>query len=161
MKIGVFSDTHVKSAKELPHKVLSLLSSVDAIIHAGDYNDISIVETLTGLKDFYGVSGNMDSERIRAILPEKRVIELNGFKIGITHGWGAPKGIESRIRTFFSEEDLSAIVFGHSHTPCNKVIDNILFFNPGSPTDKRYAEHLTMGILTLDKTLSGEIISLD
>jgi putative phosphoesterase len=161
MKIGVFSDTHLKSAKGLPRKVLDLLSSVDAIIHAGDYQNISVVETLSEIKDFYGVSGNMDSGRIRAVLPEKRVVELNGFKIGITHGWGAPKGIESRVKTFFSEEDLSAIVFGHSHTPCNKVIDNILFFNPGSPTDKRHAEHRTMGILTLDKTLSGEIITLD
>jgi putative phosphoesterase len=161
MKIGVFSDTHLKSAKGLPRKALDLISSVDAIIHAGDYQDISIVETLTDLKDFYGVFGNMDSGHIRAVLPEKRVVELNGFKIGITHGWGAPKGIESRVRAFFSEEDLSAIVFGHSHTPCNKVIDHILFFNPGSPTDKRQTEHRTMGILTLDKSISGEIIHLD
>jgi putative phosphoesterase len=162
MKIGVLSDTHItRRADKFPQKVIEILSSVDAIIHAGDYQHISVVETLIELKDFYGVSGNMDSGRIRAVLPEKRVVELNGFKIGITHGWGAPNGIESRVRTFFSEEDLSAIVFGHSHTPCNKVIDNILFFNPGSPTDKRHAEHRTMGILTLDKTLSGEIITLD
>ena len=103
----------------------------------------------------------MDSGHVRAVLPEKRVFELNGFKIGITHGWGAPMGIELRVKTFFPENDLNAIVFGHSHTPCNKIIDNILFFNPGSPTDKRYAEHFTMGILTLEKTISGEIIRLD
>jgi putative phosphoesterase len=161
MKIGVFSDTHLTSAKRLPLKALNLLSSVDAIIHAGDYEDISIVETLTDLKDFYGVCGNMDSARVRTVLPEKRVVELNGFKIGITHGWGAPNGIESRIRSYFPEKDLSAIVFGHSHKPCNKVIDNILFFNPGSPTDKRYAEHFTMGILTLEETITGELIRLD
>jgi len=161
VRIGIFSDTHLKSATGLPRKALEILSSVDAIIHAGDYQDISVVESLTDLKDFYGVCGNMDPAQVRALLPEKRVVELNGFKIGITHGWGAPKGIESRVRTFFSEEDLNAIVFGHSHTPCNKIIDNILFFNPGSSTDKRYAEHSTMGILTLDKTLSGEIIILD
>jgi hypothetical protein len=160
MRIGIFSDTHLKSAKGLPRKALELLSSVDVIIHAGDYQDISVVKTLTDLKDFYGVCGNMDSGHIRALLPEKRVVELNGFKIGITHGWGAPNNIELRVKTFFPEDDLNSIVFGHSHTPCNKVIDNILFFNPGSPTDKRYAEHFTMGILTLDKTISGEIITL-
>jgi len=161
MKIGVLSDTHLKSAKDLPQKALHLLSTVDAIIHSGDYQDISVVETLSELKDFYGVCGNMDSGHVRAVLPEKRVIELNSFKIGITHGWGAPTGIELRVKTFFPEKDLNAIVFGHSHAPCNKVINNILFFNPGSPTDKRHAEHFTMGILTLDKTLSGEIITLD
>jgi hypothetical protein len=70
MKIGVFSDTHLKSAKELPRKAIDILSSVDAIIHAGDYQNISVVETLTEIKDFYGVCGNMDSGRIRAALPE-------------------------------------------------------------------------------------------
>ena len=103
----------------------------------------------------------MDSGYVRAALPEKRVVELNGFKIGITHGWGSPTGIELRVKTFFPEDNLTAIVFGHSHKPCNKITDNILFFNPGSPTDKRHAEHRTMGILTLDKTISGEIILLD
>ena len=161
MKIAVLSDTHLKSAQALPKKALKILDSVDAVIHAGDYQDISVVEHLIELKDFYGVCGNMDSGQIRARLPEKRIIELNGFKIGITHGWGAPGGIESRIRSYFPENNLHAIVFGHSHTPCNRVINNILFFNPGSPTDKRYAEYCSMGILTLDKTLYGEIIRLD
>jgi len=160
MKIAVFSDTHLSSAKGLPKKALEILSGVDAVIHAGDYQDISIVETLSELKDFYGVCGNMDSGHVRAVLPEKRIVELNCFKIGITHGWGASTGIELRVKTLFPENNLNAIVFGHSHTPYNKVIDNILFFNPGSPTDKRHAEHFTMGILTLDKTLSGEIITL-
>lgn len=161
MKIGVFSDTHLCSAKQIPKRALEVLAQVDAIIHAGDYQHISVVKTLSKLKDFYGVCGNMDSGHVRAVLPDKRVVELNGFKIGITHGWGASTGIELRVKTFFPENDLNAIVFGHSHQPCNKVIDNILFFNPGSPTDKRYAEHFTMGILTLDKTISGEIIRLD
>ena len=161
MKIGVFSDTHLSSAKGLPKKALEILPEVDAVIHAGDYQDISVVEAFIELKDFYGVCGNMDSGQVRALLPEKRVVELNAFKIGITHGWGSPAGIESRVRSFFSEDDLDVIVFGHSHTPCNKIIDNILFFNPGSPTDKRHAEHCTMGILTLDRTISGKMICLD
>ncbi len=161
MKIAVFSDTHLRSARGLPKKALEILSQVDAVIHAGDYQDISVVETLIELKDFYGVCGNMDSGQIRALLPEKRVVELSGFKIGITHGWGSPNGIELRVRPFFSDNDLNAIVFGHSHAPCNKLIDNILFFNPGSPTDKRYAEYCTMGLLTLDRTISGEIVRLD
>ena len=162
MKIGVLSDTHItRGADNFPQKVIERLSSVDAIIHAGDYQDISVVETLTELKDFYGVCGNMDPGRVRTVLPEKRIVELNGFKIGITHGWGAPNGIESRVKSCFSEDDLNAIVFGHSHIPCNQIIDNILFFNPGSPTDKRHAEYFSMGILTLNRTISGKIIRLD
>ena len=161
MRIGVLSDTHItRGNKKLPQKVIEILSSVDAIIHAGDYQDISVVETLTELKDFYGVCGNMDSGRIRAVLPEKRVVELNGFKIGITHGWGAPNGIESRVKTFFPKDNLNAIVFGHSHTPCNKVIDNILFFNPGSPTDKIFAPYNSYGIIEINDTIEARIIKI-
>lgn len=160
MKIAVFSDTHLKSPVDLPRKALDILNSADAVIHAGDYQDISVVKSLMERKVFYGVYGNMDSGAVRAFLPEKRIIELNGFRIGITHGRGAPKGIEKRVGTLFADHDLDAIVFGHSHTPCNKMIDNILFFNPGSPTDKRYAPYCSMGVLTLEKTLRGEIIEL-
>ena len=40
MKIGVLSDTHItRRADKFPQKVIEILSSVDAIIHAGDYQD--------------------------------------------------------------------------------------------------------------------------
>lgn len=161
MKIAVFSDTHLGSPRGLPQKALDLVESADAIIHAGDYLDISVVETLMGLKDFYGVCGNMDHARVRTFLPEKRVMDLAGYKIGLTHGWGSPNGIEKRVATLFADQNLDVLVFGHSHTPCNQLIDNVLFFNPGSPTDRRYAPYCSMGILILEETtLRGEIIIL-
>jgi putative phosphoesterase len=103
------------------------------------------------------VCGNMDSQDIRKAFPEKRVIELKGFKMGLIHGGGSPFGIESRIRGEFDEVD--AIVYGHTHTPANHQVKNIYFFNPGSPT-RSFIHKATLGILHLGEKIEGEIIKI-
>ncbi len=161
MKIGVLSDTHLPTtAKSLSAKVLNLLAATDAIIHAGDFQDAALIEVLQQLGDFYGVCGNMDASAIRARLPEKRVLQLGGFSIGIIHGRGAPNGLEERILQEFAGEKPDAIVYGHSHLPANHLKNGILLFNPGSPTDRRHAPFPSIGILTLSDTLTGEIVKV-
>lgn len=162
MKIGVLSDTHIPyAARTLPQKVLDILATMDAIIHAGDYQARSVLEMLTSLLgDFYGVYGNMDPPETRKMLPEKRVLNLEDFSIGVIHGWGSLNGLEERILASFDTEKLDAIVYGHSHTACNKKKDGFLLFNPGSPTDTRFAKFRSIGILTLEKTITGEIVRL-
>ena len=103
------------------------------------------------------VSGNMDGHLVTQTLPTKRVIELEGFRIGLIHGWGAPQGLEDRIRNEFERVD--CIVFGHSHRPTNHVEDGILFFNPGS-AGKGWRSSGTVGIITVDKEIEGRIIEL-
>jgi len=161
MKIGVISDTHIPyAAQELPAKALDLFAGVDAIIHAGDYQDVSVIETLRSKAPFYGVAGNMDAHEIRAIVPEKTVVELGGFSIGVMHGGGSPNGLEDRLLSAFKAEHVDVIIYGHSHNPVNHRINNILLFNPGSPTDKRFARCNSIGILTIQETITGEIIEL-
>lgn len=161
MRIGVLSDTHIPyNAGTIPRQIQDILAPMDAIIHAGDFQDISAIETLKSLGDFHGVFGNMDPPEIRKILPKKKVLNVGGFSIGIIHGWGSPQGLEERIITAFERQQIDAIVYGHSHTASNHLKDGILFFNPGSPTDTRFAKFNSIGILTLGKEISGEIIKL-
>jgi hypothetical protein len=94
----------------------------------------------------------MDSRELKAELPVKEIVETKDKRIGITHGSGAPWGIEERIRKMFESNRVDIIVYGHSHRSQNKVIDNILFFNPGKATD-------SFGILTVNGAATGEIIS--
>ncbi|MEM0385613.1 MAG: metallophosphoesterase family protein, partial [Nitrososphaeria archaeon] len=116
IKVLVLSDTHCESIKQLSPKLLYEIENVDIIIHAGDYTHISLVEELASLKTFYGVYGNMDSYEIKNRLPEKLVIELEGFKIGIAHPseGGPPFGIKKRVKALIKEKT-DAIVFGHTH----------------------------------------------
>jgi len=161
MKIAVLSDTHIPySASQLPEKVLETLEKTDAIIHAGDFQDISVVELLEAMGDFYGVCGNMDPPEIRQLLPQKRIVTIAGFSIGIMHGWGSPNGLEDRIFQSFDQDKPHVIVYGHSHRPSNSTANGVLFFNPGSATDIRFAPFPSMGILTIGKKITGEIIKL-
>jgi putative phosphoesterase len=97
MKIIVISDTHMpKRAKSLPNRLLEELKDADLIIHAGDWQTIDVYNQLTGFAKVEGVYGNVDDENIKEMFLEKRTVEVNGFKIGITHGHGTGKTTEKR-----------------------------------------------------------------
>ena len=158
MKIGVISDTHLREPHPEFRKMIEFhFKDVEKIFHAGDFIDRSIAEYLSSKKELIAVCGNMDSEDIRKAFPQRRVIELEGLKIGLIHGGGSPFGIESRIRGEFDEVDI--IVYGHTHTPANHQVKNIHFFNPGSPT-RSFIHKATVGILHLGEKIEGEIIKI-
>jgi len=159
MKVAVLSDTHIPyAASQLPKKVCEVLEQSDAIIHAGDYAAESVIDTLQSFADFYGVRGNMDSIAIHNRVPAELIINLGGFAIGVMHGEGRPAGLEELVLASFKSKSLDAIIYGHSHQAKNEMRDGVLLFNPGSPTDKRFAAFQSMGILTIEDTITGEIL---
>lgn len=149
MRIGILSDTHVSSFAELPDKILTTLAEVDMIIHTGDFTTKNVLDGLKQLREVSAVCGNMDSNEVKQSLPGKKVLTASGRRLGVTHGWGSPHGIEDRVSSLFSNVDI--IVFGHSHQPVNEVIHGILFFNPGLARN-------SFGILTIGEQVKGEII---
>ena len=93
MKIAVISDTHIPDrAGEIPPKVLEEFKKVDMIIHAGDLVDISVLNDLRRVcKNVSAVWGNMDPEEIKQTLPEKEILQIANFRIGLIHGHGGAK----------------------------------------------------------------------
>jgi len=176
MKIGMLSDTHLhtspgffgvvkqtlrntRSLDDLRTLLQQHFQHVDLIIHAGDFVDIAVFEMLQEFAPVEAVRGNMDSADIQRTFPVQRILEVEGFKIGITHGSGAPQGIVERITSGFAGvAELNALVFGHTHHPLNEVRDGMLLFNPGSPTDRIFAPYNSVGILEITDTISGQII---
>jgi putative phosphoesterase len=152
MRIAVLADTHVNTLEHLSRKIIDAISTVDLIIHAGDFTDVQVLKGLKQLREVKAVQGNMDSMELKAVLPVKEIIEIENKRIGITHGSGSPWRIEERVRKMFESDRIDIIVYGHSHQSQNKVIDGILLFNPGKATD-------SFGILTIDGEAKGEIIS--
>ena len=152
MRIAVLADTHADKLEYLPRKVIAGLSKVDLIVHAGDFTDIQLLTDLKQLKEVKAVHGNMDSRQLKSVLPTKEIVEIGDKRIGITHGSGAPWGIEERVRKVFESDRIDVIVYGHSHRSQNKVINGILFFNPGKAAD-------SFGIITIDGEARGEISS--
>ena len=152
MRIAVLADTHVNMLEDLSKKIIDALSTVDLIIHAGDFTDVQLLKELEGLRTVKAVQGNMDSRELKVMLPAKEIVEIENKRIGITHGSGGPGGIEERVRKVFESDRIDIIVYGHSHQSQNKVIEDVLLFNPGKATD-------SFGILTIDGGVKGEIIS--
>lgn len=151
VKIGVLSDTHIPGKrKELPPQLMKALSGVDLIVHAGDINRDYVIYELEELAPVEAVSGNTDDDYMRQSLGVKKILTVGKHRIGVIHGDGDKGKTFDRVRKAFDEEKLSCIIFGHSHIPMNEVIGDVLYFNPGSPTDKRRQEKYSCGIITID-----------
>jgi uncharacterized protein len=158
VKIGVLSDTHISGFDQNLKKIIEEnFSDVDLIFHAGDLVDLGVLE-LFGTKEVRAVYGNMDSQRVKQELPEQLLMEINGFKIGLIHGWGSPEGIEKKLQDRLGK--LDCIVFGHTHYPVNQKIDGVYFFNPGSAVDKRFAKSRSIGMLEIGADITGRIIAI-
>lgn len=161
MKIGVISDTHIpRACPKLPAKIIEAFEDADMILHAGDLVEIKVLRDLEKLANTTAVYGNMDEPEVHRLLHEKEIIKVGGFTIGLIHGYGPAANIIDRIKGEFAEK-VDAIVFGHSHVSVNLIKDGILFFNPGSPTDKIFARSNSYGILTVADEIKGEIIRID
>jgi len=160
VKICVISDTHTDSIDNLPRQVLDELSGADMIIHAGDFTGKRVVDALRKIGSFRGVYGNIDGPEVRRELPEIDIVQAGDFKIGVNHPaeGGSPYTLEQRLRPKFP--GVHAIIHGHSHRTKNDVRDGVLWFNPGSATGKFPATKKTYGILTINKEIRGEIITL-
>ncbi len=156
-RIGVISDTHMREpAPELGAKLVQALGQVDMVLHAGDLVNMAVLDAIEA-PEVLAVAGNMDDYVVAQSLPSKRVVKVDEKRIGLIHGWGSPMGLAGRVLKEF--DDVDAIVFGHSHRPTNTVKNGVLLFNPGS-----YGRGImgsgTVGVLTVDSGIKGEIIQL-
>jgi len=79
----------------------------------------------------------------------------------LIHGSGHPNKLIDFTGEVFKNEKVDVIVFGHSHTPINERRAGVLYFNPGSPTDKIFSPYNSYGILEIiDSKIEGKIIRL-
>ncbi|MFZ5799994.1 MAG: metallophosphoesterase family protein [Candidatus Omnitrophota bacterium] len=158
MKIGVLADIHIpQRADKLPDKLLEELKGVDMIILAGDLTVVSILKTLKEIAPVVAVRGNMDEPEVYRVLDIKEVVTAGKFRIGVFHGFGSPHRLIEVLKAEFKDDRVDVIVFGHSHQPMNEYRDGVLFFNPGSPTDKMFAPYSSYGIIEVNDELKAEI----
>ncbi|MFH1395131.1 MAG: metallophosphoesterase family protein [Candidatus Omnitrophota bacterium] len=162
MKIGVISDTHISSfPSKLFDKIYECFKECNLIVHAGDSVELPVLEELKKIAQVKAVWGNMDTLEVKKQLPEKVVFEADGKIIGVIHGRGpASKVAQTAAGNFKKKTDI--IIFGHSHIPFNEEINGILFFNPGSATDKVFAPYCSIGIIEInDGVIQSKIIKID
>lgn len=144
MQIAVISDTHMpRGARRLPGACAARLRSADLILHAGDLTGADFLADLRALgPPVEAVHGNMDDARVRAELPERRVVEVGGARIGLVHVPGPRSGRPERLAASFAGCD--AVVYGHTHVPELARHGGMWILNPGSPTERRSAPARSM-----------------
>lgn len=158
--IGILSDTHIISANNtFLRNCRQAFVDCEVIIHAGDLTDVSILSVFKG-KEVHAVSGNMCNSMTQQGLPKEKIVIIEGYSIGISHGAGNRMNIEDRVFEMFP--DVSCIVYGHTHAPVCHTLGKTLFINPGSfQGTGTYGAPGTYAILqTHPNGLSGAIHSL-
>ena len=121
------------------------LERADLILHAGDVVTAPVLLELEAYASVEAVFGNMDEPDLQAALPERRVVEVEGARIGMVHIPGPRAGREERLASWFQGCD--AVVYGHTHVPQVERHRGVWILNPGSPTERRRALRHSMLVL--------------
>jgi putative phosphoesterase len=142
VKLGIISDTH----GTVPTAVHDALAGVDHILHAGDVGPVDVITELEAIAPVTAVRGNTD---FAIDLPETRLIEFADNKFLIHHIVDFPMPSQ-RVRALLAEEQPDVVVFGHTHMPCNELLDGVLYLNPGSPATPRGGAPASVAIVEFE-----------
>ena len=135
------------------------LERADLILHAGDMVALPVLRELKAFAPVEAVFGNMDEPALRVTLPERRVVSVEGVRIGMVHVPGERAGREERLVSWFPGCD--AVVYGHTHMPQLEQHRGVWILNPGSPTERRRAPHRSMIVLDVAETgFNAEVVAL-
>jgi putative phosphoesterase len=147
-EVWVISDTHLISGQNLPGFFTSQVNREDIILHLGDFISLDVVQSLESLARLEAVHGNCDCYQIKDIFPSKKIVELDGLKIGLIHGKGGPAETLNAARKEF-EGRVDIALFGHTHDPYHGRFGGTVFFNPGSLVEGR-GNSISYGLLFHD-----------
>lgn len=145
MRLGVISDTHGLLRPE----VFDVFAGVDHILHAGDIGPPELLTELEALAPVTAVYGNTDGWDVRARVPQVAQVELDGFRIVVTHGdqFGSPT--PEKLHAAFPAAEI--LVFGHTHRPLLTVVDVVVTaMNPGGAGHRRFSLPPSVGIMELE-----------
>lgn len=157
LRLGVISDTHGLLRAE----VLGVFEGVDHILHGGDVGAWDVLVNLQALAPVTAVYGNVDGLDIRAKLPQVAEVELDGFRIVVTHGDQLGSPTPAKLHEAFPAAEI--IVYGHTHKPLLELVDKtVTVMNPGGAGAPRFGLLPSVGILELEPGIPprGRIVGL-
>ena len=118
-------------------------------MHGGDFVTAEVLDELRSFAPVEAVYGNMDEPELMQRLPERRVVEVEGARIGIVHIPGPAAGRAERLASLFPGCD--AVVYGHTHVPEATRHGSTWILNPGSPTERRRAPGHSMLAMNVEE----------
>ncbi|MEQ8198929.1 MAG: metallophosphoesterase [Clostridiaceae bacterium] len=146
MLVAVVSDTH--HAEKYIKKIREVIKNADIFIHLGD-NVVDSEEISKGFKGkVFSVRGNCDFE---TKVPREEIIQIEDKRFLLTHGDKYQVKYDNRLLNYAAmENDVDAVLYGHTHIPGIEEIDGRYFINPGSPSLPR-GNKRTIAFIEIEK----------
>lgn len=149
-RFAVVADTHSKPHPATGARLEEL--QPDAILHAGDIGDLSVLDDLRRVAPVLAVRGNIDAHVTE--VPERVLVELlRGdvlkFRILMLHIAVYGPKLRAEVRALAVKERASLVVCGHSHVPFIGRDRGMGVFNPGSIGPRRFQLPIVLGVLDI------------
>ena len=161
MNLIILSDTHIKQwqslLSRLPEDLISMIRNSDIIIHAGDFETIDCYNELESLGKLVAVHGDTDSPELMGLLPERKIITVEGINIGVIHKGQLTSENTDGLRYLAKEMGVDILIFGHFHHPIAHKSE-VLLLSPGSATVPGIFEPSAIELEIINKIVTGKII---
>lgn len=146
LRLAVVADTHSQPHPAAAAHLRAL--APDAIVHAGDIGELSVLDELATIAPVLAVRGNID---VRAVtLPDVLTIDIaDELRILLVHIGVAGVRVRADVARLARAERAHLVVCGHSHIPFIGKDRDLLVFNPGSVGPRRFHLPIVFGTITL------------
>lgn len=174
LRLGVVADTH-SNPHPMTRQRLEALAP-DAVLHAGDIGELSVLDELAGIAPLHAVRGNIDNRAPG--VPDILVIDVRGedwiapavdeggeadeaqgrtalpsepplLRMLLLHIAVAGPRLRAEVGRLAAAERASLIVCGHSHVPFIGRDRGVAMFNPGSVGPRRFGLPICLGSITI------------
>jgi uncharacterized protein len=151
-RIAVVADTHSRPHPDASAHLAAL--EPDAIFHAGDIGELSVLDDLARVAPVLAVRGNIDSHARQ--LPDVLTIDLDAdgrtFRILLIHIAVYGPRLRADVAKMARAEKASLVVCGHSHVPFIGQDAGLTVFNPGSIGPRRFTLPIVFGTIEVAPT---------
>lgn len=157
LRLAVVADTHSQPHPRASEYLAS--RTPDAILHAGDIGDLTVLEELARIAPVHAIRGNIDAHT--SDLPDVLTLDLVRtaeepqplLRILVVHiGVYGPK-LRAEVAASARAHGAQVVVCGHSHVPFIGRDRGLTVFNPGSIGPRRF--HLPIVFGTMEVTATG------
>jgi putative phosphoesterase len=150
LRLGIVADTHSRPHPNATAWLKSL--RVDAILHAGDIGELSVLDELADVAPVIAVRGNIDERA--AHLPDAMTIDIrsgahSALKLLLMHIAVHGPTIRADAARLAARHEAKMIVCGHSHVPFMGRNRGLSVFNPGSIGPRRMHLPIVFGVLEI------------
>jgi putative phosphoesterase len=154
-RIVVVADTHSSPHAAMPERLAELRP--DAILHAGDIGDLSVLDDLARAAPLHAVRGNIDT-RAHA-LPDVLTLDLEvggrSLRILMTHIAVYGPKLRADVARMARAAGAPLVVCGHSHVPFIGGDRTVTVFNPGSIGPRRFSLPIVFGLIDIPPAPAG------